>query len=293
MKRIEPKLIVTFGNPGGDGKTTIATAIEAICKALSLSAEVVCGDAGNGSIRQILPSAASVAWGAAPQIGGDIIAAYRSNDVQIIDCGANSSTAAYNILDLLVEARSEADKQGRKSIALLPIGTNKPGSVGMAKSSEGAFRQAGYQTHIILNNRDGSGSYLGLDPDDGPFPEVPHLSPGFVSVLHLKPGTWYNLIVEPPSGFEIAVDFIADWLQRISALQPIRDALGLQNGGYNFGRRSPLKLRSSVADLRFASDRALLANHQYAIMMERLLTDQASSADVREALEQFDLALAS
>lgn len=292
MNRSKTKLLlILFGNPGGDGKSTIAAALEALSRALGLSVDVVCADAGNGAIRQMLPSAASVVWGAPPQIGASIVAAYEKSDVAIIDCGANSSTAAFNILDLLVEARAEAVDQGRECLALLPIGTNKPGAAGMAQASHSAFLQAGFQACIVLNNRDGSGEYLGVDSADLPMPEVPHLAPGFVSVLNQHPGSWYQLLSSPAQEYALALDFIADWLQRISALEPIRRAFNLESGGLHFGRYPPLKLRRVVSRLEHATDKAVEANHEYAKAFETLLAYDVTSPALPEAVMLFKLAV--
>jgi len=283
-------LVVTFGNPGGDGKTTLARAVHALALASGRPAEVVCGDAGNGAIRQVIPSVASTAWGAPPQIGASIVAAYDASDVLIIDCGANSSTTAYNILDLLFEARAEAEKQGRVCVAVLPIGTNKPGSAGMAKASKAAFIQAGFQAFTVLNNRDGSGEYLGVDKADLPMPEVPHLASGYMSLLNQRQGGWHELFSNPPEGYSLALDGIAEWLQSISTLDPIRIALGLGANGVNLGRSSPLRLRNVVSRLSVTSDRAMLANHEYDSARGALLACDPTSPDVMIIVERFQKA---
>lgn len=281
---------VTFGNPGGDGKTTLARALHALASASGRSAEIVCGDAGNGAIRQVIPSAASTAWGAPPQIGAEIVAAYNASDVLIIDCGANSSTTAYNILDLLFEARTEAEKQGRVCVAVLPIGTNKPGSAGMAKASKAAFLQAGFQAFTVLNNRDGSGEYLGVDEADLPMPEVRHLASGYMSLLNQRQGGWYELLTNPPEGYSLALDAIAEWLQSISRLAPIRIALGIGAEGIVLGRSTPLRLRSVVSRLSDTSDKAIRANHEYDSARAALLACGPTSPDLIHVVERFQKA---
>ena len=44
----------------------------------------------------------------------------------------------------------------------------------MAMSSKEAFSEAGFQTHVVRNNRDGSSSYLNLDEPDLPVKALAH-----------------------------------------------------------------------------------------------------------------------
>lgn len=278
-------LLIIFGNPGGDGKTTIAQAIDALAKQFGLSVQLVCADAGNGALRQSIPGTPSVTWGAPPQIGQEIVAAYEKFDVLVIDCGANSSSAAYNIIDLLIEARITAQKQGRECMAILPIGTNKPGAAGMAITSKEAFDRAGFQTHLVRNNRDGSSEYVGLHEPN--LPEVPHLASGFMALLNQRTGGWHKTLSDPMAGYAYAMNFIADWLQKVSDLPPIRKALGIEAGGIDFGRDPPLQLRRVVSRLAATSDAALLANQEYKHALADLCTCDITSPTLAQKVLRF------
>ncbi len=255
MAEVQKTLVTVFANPGGEGKTTIVRSLDAMARLRGVVPELVCADAGNGAIRQVLPDSGGIDWGAKPEIGAKLIQHYADKEMVIIDCGANSSSKAFDLVGILAEARAEADRQQRKSIAIIPVSPNKPGAIGVARASLAAFDRAGFTSHIVLNNRDGTGDYIG--EVDANWSTIPHLHPGFISVLNRTSGSWADLLRSPPEGYAMAVCHVAHWLQTVSTLPPISDCFDLSWNCLEMPQAKKLNLMYTISRLADASDKAL------------------------------------
>lgn len=213
-----------MSNVGGEGKTTVAIALEAAWDLLGRPSHLVDVDPGNGSLSLQRKQAKTLDWGK-PAEDAEQVFSRLQDRCTVFDFGANTLASGAPIVRLHGKVCDLLATAGHRLVALVPISTNKPGAVGAAR---GILRAYSYmECHAVLVNRDGNGMY---DEDVSDFVlTLPHLSPALQKIrsdfgqhgLSLA-----DVLRSPPSGWFHAVDYLAGWLRAFATQPVIVDILG-------------------------------------------------------------------
>jgi len=124
MDIIQLIFLIVASNAGGEGKTTLALAVEALWQLLYQPVELLDGDAGNRALRAAREHARTVGWGAKETVVPFILEETRGKH-SIFDLGANALASAREIVGLIPELAREYAADGYRNIALMPVSTNK------------------------------------------------------------------------------------------------------------------------------------------------------------------------
>jgi len=150
--------IIIVSNAGGEGKTLLAQLIQALLQLAGEPVIMLDGDAGNKAAWVADDNAKVVGWGVDAIKATDILAATQGSHV-ILDLGANSLASAREIVDLVPALRKTYAGAGYRTIAFLPVSTNKLGAVAAIKAL--APKIAGFEKVFVKVNRDGSRAFSG------------------------------------------------------------------------------------------------------------------------------------
>lgn len=188
--------IVIVSNAGGEGKTLLAQLTQALLQLADEPVIMLDGDAGNQAARVADDNAKVVGWGVDAIKARDILAATRDAHV-IFDLGANSLASAREIAELLPALRAAYAEAGYRTVAFLPVSTNKLGAVEAIKTL--APKIEGFEKLFVKVNRDGSRAFGGtLEGDD--VVAVGHLRPGFRPISAGRGGRWQTPCRNPRRG---------------------------------------------------------------------------------------------
>lgn len=248
--------IVIVSNGGGEGKTLLAQLIQALLQLAGEPVIMLDGDAGNQAAKVADPSAKVVGWGVNAIKARDILAATSDAHV-IFDLGANSLASAREIAELLPAMRVAYAEAGYRTVAFLPVSTNKIGTVEAIKTL--APKIEGFERLFAKVNRDGSRAFGGT-LEGGDVVEVGHLRPGFQAYVRGPGRTMADAVSRPPAGFDLAAVQVAEWMRDFAVQQPVLDLLGPVP--VVLGRHErPVEIPGfSVSVIEHATDAALAEN---------------------------------
>lgn len=214
--------IVIVSNAGGEGKTLLAQLIQALLQLAGEPVIMLDGDAGNQAAKVADADAKVVGWGVDAIKARDILAATSHAHV-ILDLGANSLASAREIVELLPALRGAYAEAGFRTVAFLPVSTNKLGAVEAIKTL--APKIEGFEKLFVKVNRDGSRAFGGtLEGSD--VVEVGHLRPGFQAYIRQPGRTIATAVSHPTPGFGLAAVQVAEWMRDFAAQPPVLDLLG-------------------------------------------------------------------
>lgn len=214
--------IVIVSNAGGEGKTLLAQMIQALLQLAGESVIMLDGDAGNQAAKVADDSAKVVGWGVDAIKARDILAATSHAHV-ILDLGANSLASQREIVDLLPAMRTVYAEAGYRTVACLPVSTNKLGAVEAIKAL--APKIEGFEKLFVKVNRDGSRAFSGTLEGTNVV-EVGHLRPGFQAYIRQPGQTMAKAVAHPPTGFGLAAIQVAEWMRGFAVQPPVVDLLG-------------------------------------------------------------------
>lgn len=255
--------LVIVSNAGGEGKTLLAQLMQALWQLLDEPVHLLDGDPGNKAAKVADHTAKVVGWGVDAMKADEIVAATAGHHV-ILDLGANSLASAREIVDLLPALQRTYAAAGYRTIAFMPVSTNKIGSVGAIQTL--ALKVVQFEKLFVRINRDGSGTYdAGLAATD--VVDVGHLAPGFQNYIR-RPGTSLATSVSSPdTGYTIAATFVANWMRTFATQQAVHALVGDVPVLVDY-EPPPGQLKFSVGRLKDTTDVALLEN----IRRSRILT---------------------
>ena len=255
--------LVVVSNAGGEGKTLLSQLMQALWQLLDQPVHLLDGDPGNKAAKVADDTVKVVGWGVDAMKADEIVAATAGHHV-ILDLGANSLASAREIVDLLPALQRAYARAGYRTIAFMPVSTNKIGSVGAIQTLASKVMQ--FDKLFVRINRDGSGTYdAGLTATD--VIDVGHLSPGFKNYVR-QPGTSLaSSVSNPATGYGIAATFVAAWMRTFATQPAVRALVGDVPVLIDYEPPAG-ELRFGVARLRDATDNALRTN----IRRSRILT---------------------
>lgn len=214
--------IVIVSNAGGEGKTLLAQLIQALLQLAGEPVIMLDGDAGNQAAKVADANAKVVGWGVDAIKARDILAATSHAHV-ILDLGANSLASAREIVELLPALRDAYADAGYRTVAFLPVSTNKLGAIEAIKTL--APKIEGFEKLFVKVNRDGSRAFGGtLEGSD--VVEVGHLRPGFQAYIRQPGQTMATAVSHPAAGFGLAAVQVAEWMREFAVQLPVLDLLG-------------------------------------------------------------------
>lgn len=262
-----PKYVfVTLTPKGGAGKTETADVLEGMLTAGGYRVALLDVDDGNrGLTRRVgKTETVQVPWDKmASQAPAWVQGLAPSYDALIFDLGAGIESADMPIFRFLLTAWQILRSAGAKIVICAVVSTNAPTSnfIGRAVESYGAWGEV----LIVRNNQDGS---MRFSPELAGRPEPQLLLeqlPAGVQAYRLTRQERLSAVIASPSvGFEIATAMLADRVHKL-ALQPqLRGIIGLSGLERlrHFAAEGQKSLKFVVSDPSFATDAALLLNHE-------------------------------
>lgn len=248
--------IIIVSNAGGEGKTLLAQLIQALLQLAGEPVIMLDGDAGNQAARVADDDAKVVGWGVPAIKARDIVAATKHAHV-ILDLGANSLASGREIVELLPTLGTGYAKAGYRTVAFMPVSTNKLGAVGAIKAL--ASRIEGFEKLFVKVNRDRSRAFEGtLEGSD--VVELGHLRPGFQAYIRQPGQTMANAVSHPAEGFGLAAIQVAEWMRRFAVQKPVMNLLGSVPAVLDWHDR-PVDVPGFAVDLlKHATDAALAEN---------------------------------
>ena len=255
---------VVVTNAGGEGKTMLSLLLRALWSLAREPNGLLDADAGNysASVQQIGTASAettkTLGWSIQSSKASAIVADHAYQHV-VMDTGANMMASHREIVDLLPELQRQFASRGYRTIAFMPVSTNKEGAVGAVNDLESKL--AGFEKVFVRVNRDGSGHYEeGLDSSRSI--DLGHLSPGFQNYVRKVARGYLPAVTTPPAGYKLAADHVADWMKRFLTQPLVAEILGprplLALGALK--RQPPTRFRFGVMTLAQVTDAALEQN---------------------------------
>lgn len=248
--------IVIVSNAGGEGKTMLAQLLQGLLQLADEPVIMLDGDAGNQAAKVADTSAKVVGWGVGSIKAPDILAATRNANV-ILDLGANSLASQREIVDLLPALAREYAQAGYRTVAFLPVSTNKIGAVDAIKALGPKIE--GFEKLFVKIDRDGSSVFGGTLEGDNVV-KVEHLWPGLQAYVRRPGQTIASSVSHPDPGFNLAAARVAGWMQSFAGQGPIIELLGRNATAIHRYVRPLDALRFSVSSLDRANDIALADN---------------------------------
>lgn len=262
--------VVIVTNAGGEGKTLLARLMKALWVLLGRTVEILDGDPGNFTARITELGVKVLGWGVGAYRARDIVAATRGHNV-ILDMGANGLASMSEIVDLLPALQKEYAAAGYRTVALLPVSTNKAGAVEAITELAGKIDD--FEKLYVTVNRDGSNTFeKGLEGRE--VVHVEHLAPGFQNYLNGPGKSLVQSVTEPPSGFKVAAAFVADWMRKFAVQSGVQkivgDVLPILD---RHAPDAPPSIRFTVPTLAQATDEALDRNAYKSRIMDAIDED--------------------
>lgn len=282
---------------GGEGKTFTAERIDCVASFLGLDVALGTNDTTNAALAGLAgpDRVKTFDWSYDAERGKTIIIRERSKKIVCFDIGANSDAGDTRFLDFAHGAREAAAKLGARFVMLVPTATNKGGGLNTAVNAAGVYRSEGFETILLLNNRDGSGNYgdLNLIPQDLEVGRISHLAPGFQAYRKSREGdSLYSVITQPSPGYDQASAIIrnhvlqdarSNWMRKVFWWDGALDALPAPTA-------AP-KLMKEVKTLIMASDVSLANNTRYAEAYEAFRSASPDDADFMSLARELHAAM--
>jgi len=275
--------LVIVSNAGGEGKTLLAQLMQALWQLLGQPVHVLDGDPGNKAAKVADDTARVVGWGVDAMKADHIVAATAGQHV-ILDMGANSLASAREIVDLLPALQRAYAAAGYRTIAFMPVSTNKIGSVDAIKDLAPKIQH--FKKLFVKVNRDGSGTFdEGLGTANAV--NVDYLAPGFQNYVRGPGVSLAKGVSTPPAGYNLAARYVAEWMRSFVTQASVHDVLG------DVAALAPCDpplglLRFKVLRLEDATDGALRENVRKSRILTAIDTAGWTGGGLREVVSLID-----
>ena len=283
------QLIIWIINPaGGVGKTLVAQVIEAIGQLTSTDVLLASQDRGNQALKHVLESAALIDPSSLPKDAVRIVSRVENREIFVIDVGANPSSNDYDPLPFGAALNAEIAARNGRMIAVVPTTPLKiHGSVTAAKTARDLINE-GIDVHVVKNHQDLSGRFGDLAVPDGvQVSELGHLPSGLMALIREHQGSIADLYLNPTEGYQLAGNYIGDWLMKASRAPLLRSIFGDKVAGLTMdSSRLPRPNFTTIKTLAEVTDGALRRNCDRREAYEAML-EAKSDADALRALRTF------
>jgi len=270
---------------GGEGKTFTAERIDCVAGFLGLDIALGTNDTTNAALAGLAgpDRVKTFDWAYDAERGRTIVIRERSKKIVCFDIGANSDASDTRFLDFAHGAREAAARLGARFVMLVPSATNKGGGLNTAVNAAGIYRSEGFETILLLNDRDGSGNYgdLSLIPKELEVGRIPHLAPGFQAYRKSREGdSLYSVITRPTVGYDQASAIIrnhvlqdarSNWMRKVFWWDGALDGLPAPT--------AVPKLMKHVSTMAMASDKSISRNIAYTAAYEAFRRASPDDAD--------------
>lgn len=285
-KPVRPIFCVTMSNAGGEGKTTLALVMIALCCLEQEAVRVLDADIGNWSMRQHVDTAKMLGWGVQTIKAVDIVDDAQGAH-QVLDAGANALASATEMTAMVPALQSEFAARGYETMAFFPVSTNKVGATGAV--SELARKMYGFTKIFVKVDRDGSTAF-DAELEEPNVIELDHLQTGFQQYFKGPGGGLVNAMLDPPDAYREASRHVAQWLRNFAAQEPIAtlfpEALRVLKGI----AQPAGKLHFTVPNLENVTDANLAKLAQRSEIFELLNRHGWTGAGLRKAADIFSAA---
>lgn len=254
---------------GGEGKTFASERIDCVGCFQGIPMGLGTNDTTNAALAGLAGKerVATFDWSADAERGKTIVIRQRSNKIVCFDIGGNSDAYDNRFLDFAHGAREAATQLGARFIMLVPSATNKGGGLITAVNTAKVYRSEGFDTTLILNDRDGSGNFgdLSIIPEDLEVGRIAHLAPGFQAYRKSREGeSLYSLITQPTPGYEQASAIIRNHVLRDARSNWMAKVFWWDGALTNLPEPTVQpKLMKHVNTMAAASDQSLANNARY------------------------------
>lgn len=272
---------------GGEGKTFLTQCIHCVADFAGITSALGTNDGTNRALAALMGSdnVASLSWDADAERGRTVVMRQRSMDLVCIDVGANSDPTDARFLDFAHGAREAAAKIGARFVVLIPSATNKGGGLVSAVNASTTYAGEGFETRLILNDRDGSGNYgdPSIIPDEISVGRLGHLATGLMAYRMTRRDSLYKLITEPTAGYEDASARIRNFVLRVAKANWMSDIFWWDGALRELPRpgRDP-KLGKVVLTLDQAGNAALQLNAAYAEAYDAFASAEVGSKEFED-----------
>ena len=252
---INPLFLVAMSNAGGEGKTLLALLLAALMCLEEEAVRVFDADVGNWSIRQQANDAKTIGWGVQVVLADHVADAAKDMHA-VLDLGANALASATEITNLVPELRKVFEERGYRTIAFIPVSTNKTGAVGAALKLAESQKLTGFTKIFVRVNRDGSASFdEGLEAQD--VIDLGHLKTGFQQYFRGPGDGLVNAILDPPADYREAALHVAEWMREFAEQDQISALFPRALDVLRSLAKPSCKLRMTVPNLYQAKDESL------------------------------------
>lgn len=270
---------------GGEGKTFVSERIDCIASYLGVEVALGTNDGTNKALASLAgpERVAEFSWDADVERAKTIIMRQRSKKLVCFDVGANSDATDTRFLNFAHGAREAAMLLQARFIMLVPSATNKGGGLTTAASAAEVYHSEGFETILLLNDRDGSGNFGDLTklPKGIEVGRVAHLAPGFQAYRKSREGdSLYSVITQPTEGYnqasaimrsQVLTDARSNWMAKVFWWE---GALG----GLPEPEALPF-LKKHVSTMAMASDTSISTNITYTAAYEAFRRASPDDAD--------------
>lgn len=283
------QLIVWIINPaGGVGKTLVAQVIDAIGQLTSTDVFLASQDRGNQALKHVLESAGLVDPSSLPKDAVRIVSRVENREIFVIDVGANPSSKEYDPLPFGAALNAEIAARNGRMIAVVPTTPLKIRGSATAANTARDLINEGIDVHVVKNHQDLSGRFGDLAvADEVQVSELGHLPSGLMALIREREGSIADLYLNPAEGYELAGDYIGDWLMTASRAPLLRSIFGDKISGLSMDpSRLPRPHFTAIKTLADVTDEALRLNWDRRAAYETML-DAKGDLDELKALHAF------
>ena len=219
--------IIVLINAGGEGKTTLTLLIRALFQLAEREHLLLDSDHGNFALKSRYGDdlmTKALGWNVGPETAPTIVATAKGLPV-LMDAGASMLASQREIVDLLPRLRNKFADSGYRTVALIPISTNKIGAAGALKGF--ASKLGNFEKIVVKNDRDGSNEFEVL-PKEYPLICIPQLEPGLNAYLFRSRRDIADVVTNPEQGYIKASAHIAQWIRTFASDPQVQNLLGLE-----------------------------------------------------------------
>lgn len=277
---------------GGEGKSFIASLNACVARLANLKIVLGTNDGTNKSLESLLGDmeVATLGWDADAPKGKAVVDRQSFNDIICIDVGANSDPTDGRFLDFMSGVKHETSRFNARVVVFVPSATNKAGGLDSAINAATVYQDSGFQTRLILNNRDGSWN-VGDEtkiPKNMPLGYLQHLDTGLQAYRAERDVSMYDLINNPTPGYEMASSRIRNFILRVAHSTWMKDVFWWDGALTSLPQPgSDPELSRTIQRLSNVSNAALYKNHEIYKAREKFIAASSNSQEFLNVARKF------